>query len=60
MPTSAFPERGKCPFFTPVDAHAIIDYFILGSTNKASSSNETKKGFLTNCEHRLIFSIFTD
>jgi len=28
-----------------VNAHAIIDYFISGSTNKASSSNETKKRF---------------
>jgi len=29
----------------PTDAHAIIDYFISGSINKASSSNETKKRF---------------
>jgi len=35
----------QCQFCTPVDAHAIIDYFISGSTNKASSSNETKKSF---------------
>jgi len=26
-----------------VDAHAITDYFISGSTDKATSSNETKK-----------------
>jgi len=26
-----------------VDAHAIIDYFISGSTNKANSSNEKNK-----------------
>jgi len=32
-------------FPQPTDAHAIIDYFISGSTNKASSSNETKKRF---------------
>jgi len=29
----------------PADANAIIDYFISGSTNKASSFNETKKRF---------------
>jgi len=39
-------QGGKCQFFTSAaDAHAIIDYFISGSTNKASSSNETKKRF---------------
>jgi len=57
MPTSGFPEmfgsqskfsgRGKCPFCIPcpADAHATIDYFISGSINKATSSNETKKRF---------------
>ena len=37
----------KCPFCLPcpADAHAIIDYFISGSINKASSSNKTKKRF---------------
>jgi len=29
----------------PVDAHDIIDNFMSGSINKASSSNETKKRF---------------
>jgi len=38
-------KGGKCSFFYPADAHAITDYFISGSTNKASSSNETKKRF---------------
>ena len=39
--------RGKCPFCfpCPANAHAIIDKFISGSTNKTSSSNETKKCF---------------
>jgi len=32
-------------FAPPADAHAIIDYCISGSTNKASSSNEKKKRF---------------
>jgi len=27
----------------PADDHAIIDYFVSGSINKASSSNETKR-----------------
>jgi len=32
--------------FAPIaNAHATIDYFISGSTNKASWSNETKKRF---------------
>jgi len=56
MPTSGF-TRNVCflipisrrganaRFSTPADAHAIIDYFISGSTNKASSPNETKKRF---------------
>jgi len=34
----------QIPVFPPTDAHAIIDYF-----NKASSSNEKKETFLTNC-----------
>ena len=29
----------------PANGHAIIDYFISGSTKKASLSNETKKQF---------------
>jgi len=29
----------------PADAYAVIDYFISGSINKASSSNETNKRF---------------
>jgi len=32
-------------FAHPANAHAIIDYFISGSTNKASSSHETLKRF---------------
>jgi len=42
-----FQAGGKCPFCLPcpADAHAIIDYFISGSSNKASSTHETKKGF---------------
>jgi len=32
-------------FAPPADAHKIIDHFISGSTNKASSSNEPKKRF---------------
>jgi len=36
---------GKRAFAPPANAHAIIDYFISGSTNKASSSNEPKKHF---------------
>jgi len=36
---------GKRAFAHPASAHAIIDYFISGSTNKASSSNEPKKQF---------------
>jgi len=42
-----FQAGGKCPFCLPgpADAHAIIDYFMSGSINKASSSNETKKRF---------------
>jgi len=36
---------GKRAFAHPTNAHAIIDYFISGSTNKASSSNEPKKHF---------------
>jgi len=35
-------ETGICP---PANAHAIIDYFISGYTNKASPSNEPKKHF---------------
>jgi len=55
MPTSVFFNKYLVPnpkfqgenarFAPPADAHAIIDYFISGSTNKASSSNETKKSF---------------
>jgi len=47
MPVYQFSGGGKCPFSIPcpADAHAIIDYFISGSINKASSSNETKKRF---------------
>jgi len=58
MPTSVFFQKylvlnpnfqagSKCPFCLPcpADAHAIIDYFISGSINKASSSNKTKKRF---------------
>jgi len=56
MPTSGFSrniwflipifweENGHLPP-CPANAHAIIDYFISGSTNKASSSNEPKKHF---------------
>jgi len=33
------------PVYPPADAHAMIDYFISGSTNKASSSNETNNVF---------------
>ena len=32
-------------FIEPDIKYAIIDYFISGSINKASSSNETKKRF---------------
>jgi len=54
IPTSGFSRhiwflipisRENARFAPPADAHAIIDYFISGSTNKASSSNETKKRF---------------
>jgi len=57
MPTSGFSRNiwflipisrgGQMPVLPPplADAHAIIDYFIAGSTNKASSSNETNKRF---------------
>jgi len=55
MPTSDFSRNiwflnpnfqgGKCPFSPPADAHAITDYSMSGSTNKASSSNEAKKHF---------------
>ena len=56
IPTSGFTRnisflipisRSKCPFcfHCPADAHVIIDYFISGSINKASSSNETTKRF---------------
>jgi len=47
VPNSNFQAEGKCPFCLPcpADTHAIIDYFISGSINKTSSSNETKKRF---------------
>jgi len=55
MPTSGFSRNiwFLIPIFMGANArfshhandHAIIDYFILGSTNKASSSSETKKRF---------------
>jgi len=57
MPTSGFPEMfgsqsqfpggWQIPFCIPchADAHAIIDYFVSGSINKATSSNETNKRF---------------
>jgi len=55
MPTSGFSKNfwflipisreGKPAFAPPANARAIIDYFISGFTNKASSSNEPKKRF---------------
>jgi len=36
--------KGQMPVL-PTDVHAIINYFISGSTNKASSSNDMKKRF---------------
>ena len=55
MPTSGFSKNfwflipisreGKPAFAPPANAHAIIDYFISGFTNKASSSNEPKERF---------------
>jgi len=38
-------QGANARFAPPADAHKIIDYFISGSTNKASSSNQTKKRF---------------
>jgi len=42
-----FQAGDKWPFCLPCpgDAHAIIDYFISGSINKATSCNEKKKRF---------------
>jgi len=55
MPTSGFSRNvwflipisigANARFAHPANVHAMIDYFISGSTNKASSSNETKKRF---------------
>ena len=38
-------QGGKRAFAHPANAQAIIDSFMSGSTNKASSSNEPKKDF---------------
>jgi len=38
-------QGGKRAFARPANAQAIIDYFISGSTNNASSCNEPKKHF---------------
>jgi len=38
-------SRGETGICHPANARALIDYFILGSTNKAISSNEPKKHF---------------
>jgi len=54
MPTSGFSRnfwflipisRGETGICLPANAHAIIDYLILGFTNKVSSSNEPKERF---------------
>ena len=37
--------EGKRAFAPLANARAMMDYFISGSTNKASSSNEPKKHF---------------
>ena len=50
MSTSGFEKflvllPGGNGYFLPANAYAIIDYFISGFTNKASSSNEPKERF---------------